>query len=251
MKQEHISLRQAAEHWQRCPHEELPRAFYAYNTDLQQSERVVSYRLDDPHAVAALTGRAEKAGEFEFAIHLGLSRKRARRAIPNTPAFQLFIQVLTGQGDDPESCYPLRWVPDSQFGKRNALRVESGPNAIPGASAYLFTQAWRELPYDQLAEPFTGSIRELGRRVKTYTHPTTVSRSIHADLLGRGNGHLTVHLGTGLAVWDHPFGFRPVVEIGGSVGEKQQLRSSRLEDDGAMGEESYYDFGSPNPPGDH
>jgi hypothetical protein len=241
---------QAAENWQRCPYEELPRAFNAYNKELMQSERVMTYRLSDLKALSALTADCKSREAFRFVIHLGLRSRKPRRTIPNTPDFQLFIQVLTDKEDEPNDCHPLEWVPNSQFGKRTARSTESGVNAIPGASAYLFAQAWRELPHEKLAMPFTGSIRELGRRVKSFTHSAPVSQSIRADLLGREDRTITVHLGVGLAVYDHPFAFRPVVEVSTHPDGRYKKRNhkSGLEEDS---DDSFYDFSMPDPPSDH
>lgn len=251
MKNTAPRLAQAAENWQRCPHEALPRAFYAYNTELQQSERVVTYRLREAEAIAALTDRLARTEQPRFVIHLGLAGKKPRLVIPTVPAFQLFVQVLDGKAEGPEHYVQLEWVPNSQFGKRAAGSTESGPNAIPGASALLFAQAWRQLPYERLADPFTASLRELGRRVKAYVHSEPVSRSIQADLLGEGVKTLTVHLGAGLAVWEHPFAFRPVVEVGtnlGADGQQPYERDMSNPENGGPDGSSYYDFSVPEPP---
>lgn len=242
MHRENVSVQQAAENWQRCLPEELPRAFYAYNREDRQSERVVTYRLPDREVLTKLTARAQELEHFQFVIHLGLRDRKPRRRIPGQPDFMLFVQLRGVDAGAEEEGYPLEWVPNSHFGKRNAANTESGRNAIPGAGAYLFTQAWRELPYRDLAEPFTASVRELGRRVKSYVHTVEVSQTIHASLLGEENNGLTIHLGVGGAVWDHPFAFRPVVEVSG------RFSGADEPENGDMGEGSYYDFADPEPP---
>jgi len=60
-------------------------------------------------------------------------------------------------------------------------------------------------------------------------------------------------LGRGLAVWVHPFSFRPVIEVKGAV-DKGEYRVTPMnatgltngDDDG----DSFYDYGFPDPPGE-
>lgn len=251
MKQPSPSLEQAAENWQRCVQDELPRAFYAYSAELRQSERVVTYRLAGQDNISAFTEAARKSEKFQFAIHLGLRTPKLSRRIPEEPAFILFIQFRVAGNEGPkDNCFALEWVPNSKLSARNADRTSSSGNAITPASAYLFTQAWLELPYDELDQPFVADLRFPGRRVKSYIHSLACSECIKMDFLKDESIELTVHMGTGTAIWEHPFSFRPVIELSKPTEDvPRPLRFSPGPADGDSVEDSFYDFADPEPPG--
>jgi hypothetical protein len=247
-----ISVQKAAEHWQRCRQEDLPRAFYAYDSKEQQGERVVSYRLQGDD-LQKLIAQAEKGKEgFKFVVHLGLYPGELNGTLTDEPAFALYLQVYEKEGDWQNGCIELNWAANSRFSTNMDSGSRSGKNAIPSASAYLFIYSWLEKDEPDLALPFTAASRVMGQRVKAYIFSPAESRSILLDLQASTQDYLEIHLGNGLAVWDHPFSFRPVMDVPGVVpkGESRKqpvpVNATGLTDDDG---DSYYDFGMPHPPG--
>lgn len=240
----------AAEWWQRCRQEELRRAFYAFDEDKQQSERAVSYRLAGKDNIEALIKEVENPEQFHFIVHLGLRGQDVQGPILDTPPFLLYLQASNGADDWQQNCFELSWVKDSRFSRLMEDGTDSGQNAIPAASAYLFVQAWLELPEVALAVPFSAASRVMGQRVKAYSFSMAESHSIYLDLTNSKKYCLDVHLGKGMAVWDHPFSFRPVLEVRGAVTDLAQ-RTRPVNATGLTNPEgdSFYDFGQPIPPG--
>lgn len=244
-----IPVADAAENWQRCRQEDLPRAFYAYDDEEKQGERVVSYRLKKGD-VKKLTKQASNGGSFQFIVHLGLYPGDMGGRITNDPAFALYLQVLNEDNKWQENCLELVWAENTRFSASDE-NSNSKANAIPAASAYLFVHSWLEMEESELDRPFTAATRVMGKRVKAYIFSAAESLSILQDLKNSSKGQLLIHLGSGLAVWDHPFSFRPVMEVPGAVSMCDPLppvprnATGLTNDDG----DSFYDFGRPHPPG--
>lgn len=246
-------VKQLAENWQRCRQEELPGLFYAYDSKEEHSERIVTYRMARENLKAFYSGVPVKK-EFKFIVHLGLKTNHYSESIPATPAFVLMIQAYVEGADWQKGCYPLKWDPNSRFSKGAEDNSSSEANAIPAAGAYLFVQSWLETPEAHLAEPFTAVSHVLGRRVKSYVFSPTESKSIYEDLANSVDKDgcpigLDIHLGRGLAVYDHPFSFRPVIEVKKAVdvnntGKVYRNATGLTNDEG----DSFYDFGLPIPP---
>ena len=235
-----------AEAWQRCRQEDLPRAFYAYKDG--RSQRAVTFRLKD---FADLQAEVPKSGDFQFVVHLGLHPDRLGKGIGKKPAFTLFIQVVRKGAGYGNKGYELAWTAKSRFSKGLEQGPTSGLNAIPAASAYLFVHSWLETPEVYLSDPFLAATRNLGERVKAYLFAPAESRSIANDL-GKGATGLDIHLGNGMAVWQHPFSFRPVIEVKRTLGKDYAPASDQLprNTSGMTNDEgdSFYDFGYPDPP---
>lgn len=240
-----------AQNWQRCRQEELPGLFYAYDEVEHQSERIVTYRLaGDPLKDFYESIPAKKA--FKLIVHLGLQADHYPESIPESPAFMLLIQSSVKSSDWQEGCFPMKWEANSRFSKGAEDDSSSEKNAIPAAGAYLFVQSWLETPESLLAVPFTAVSHVLGRRVKAYVFSPTESRSIYDDMtrsMASNMPCVDIHLGRGLAVYDHPFSFRPVIEVKNAVDPKNPGSVARnatglTNDDG----DSFYDFGAPIPP---
>lgn len=240
-----------AQNWQRCRQEELPGLFYAYDEVDRQSERIVTYRMAGDQFRAFYDSVPAKK-EFKLIVHLGLRANHYSEAIPESPAFSLIIQSYVKDSDWQEGCFSLDWEANSRFSSGAEDGSSSEKNAIPAAGAYLFVQSWMETPEAHLAEPFTAVSHVLGRRVKAYVFSPTESRSIYDDMtnsLASKKPCLDIHLGRGLAVYDHPFSFRPVIEVKNAVDFKNPGSVARnatglTNDDG----DSFYDFGTPIPP---
>ncbi len=252
MKTKSKNVAKAAEHWQRCRQEDLPRAFYAYDDEENQSERVVTFRLKGEQNIERLLKEIKDPQNFKFIVHLGLGNADLSAPIPSTPAFELYLQVYNEKGDWQENCVQLAWEKNARFSKAMEDGTDSGTNAIPAASAYLFVQSWLEMPEFALAKPFTAATRVMGQRVKAYIFSPEESLSILQDIKNSSKNIVDIHLGSGLAVWDHPFSFRPVVEVQGAVNLKDnEVRTTPMNATGLLNEDgdSYYDFAKPCPPG--
>ncbi|MEM6769768.1 MAG: hypothetical protein AAF597_04200, partial [Bacteroidota bacterium] len=212
-KQTRKTVRKLAENWQRCRIADLPALFSAYDEDQAQTERVVTYRLD-ADSLTSLLKEANNGEDFRFVVHLGITDGHLSPQVPKTPPFVLLIQVLRKAEDFQRNCYALTWAEDSRF--TDPMQTDSGINAIPAASAYLFVYSWLETPAAALPNAFESVAHEQDCRVKTYSFSTAESRSIKNDIarsLASGNASLLLHLGKGIAVKGHPFSFRPVLEV--------------------------------------
>lgn len=253
-------VKQNAKNWQCRRQEDLAAAFYAYDTEEKQQERVVSFRLDHDK-LAALKASVPFDEAFELVVYLGLRNKKASKTVRKKPDFVLYLEVLTKGSKPQRNCYELTWVKNGRFSTTFQDDTNSGKNAIPGASAYLFVQSWLQTPEAELALPFTAATRVLGTRVKSYRFSAAESVSIMADVetsLAATKGkkkdkavaHLDIHLGSGMAVWAHPFSFRPVLEVKHGADPLATRAAvpfvSRLVNDSG---DSFYDYSYPDPPG--
>jgi hypothetical protein len=246
-----------AENWQRCRQEDLPALFYAYDRKESQGERIVTFRLEK-EVLKELYNGVSNLDNLEFVVHLGMTDERITEQIPDSPAFILLIQSLEQKSDLQENCFLLNWAPNGRFTNSEEDDPTSGKNAIPAASAYLFVMSWMETPEQDLAMPFTAVSHVLGKRVKNYRFSNAESVSIYEDIgrsLKNKVSYLDIHLGNGLAVYDHPFSFRPVIEVKNAVqvnkkGElKKPLVGHRLATGLTNGTgDSFYDFSNPEPP---
>ncbi|MFK8161575.1 MAG: hypothetical protein AB8H12_03845 [Lewinella sp.] len=248
-----------AQNWQRCRQEELPGLFYAYDDTESQSERLVTFRLER-EALNQLYDSVNNTDTLQFIVHLGVTHKSLPERIPEVPTFLLMLQVWEKEGDLLENCYPLRWAPNGRFTNAEENDPLSGKNAIPAASAYLFVMSWMETPEEDLAMPFTAVSHVLGKRVKRYRFSNAESVSIFEDIgrslsSGKKLSYLDVHLGNGLAVYDHPFSFRPVIEVKNAVevDKRGRMKNEEFVARNATGSlngtgDSFYDFGQPDPP---
>lgn len=248
-RQSRKTVQKLAENWQRCRVDDLPGLFSAYDVKQAQTERVVTYRLD-PDSLAELLKDTKEEGNYKFVVHLGLIKNHYSVEVPTNPPFVLLIQVLRKASDFQRNCYALTWASDSRF--TDPLQTDSGINAIPAASAYLFVYSWLETPAYELSEAFESVAHEQDCRVKSYSFSSDESRSIRNDIersLKTGNPSLLLHLGKGIAVKGHPFSFRPVLEVENAVQPAKPGKTARnatglTDDDG----NSYYDFSLPHPP---
>lgn len=245
----------AATAWQRLRPEELPGIFYAYDADSGHSERVVTYALEHK-ALARLAEHAQPSPDFAFVVHLGVETDRLSREIPETPAFTLFLQPVNEKTDGPDyrHCEELSWEANGRFSTIDPTDSNSPREAIPAAAAYLFVRSWQELPEPELAQPFTATNRVLGERVRSFRFSNEESLTMLADIrtsLDSDRPGLAVHLGNGIAIWSHPFSFRPVVEIRGAVTDDHApLPNGRRVSGLSNGDgDSFYDFSYPDPPG--
>lgn len=241
-----------AERWQRCLAQNLPDLFYAFidGDGLNFSARLVTYRLEGKQLEQFyLLASMGKATDLRLIVHLGLKKDYLSDEIPKQPHFSLMIQPYFKQKDWQSGCFALNWTADSRF--NIGPGVNSGPNAIPAAGAYLFVHSWMELPEEDLHLPFESTTHALGRRVQAYIFSNAESLSILADVkrsIKSGVKCLDIHLGNGMAVYSHPFSFRPVIEVKGGApqrAEKRNRKVSGMEDDDG---DSYYDYGGPIPP---
>lgn len=253
MKKEKTDVKKRARTWQLTRSEDLPRAFYAYDDVEERSERVVTYRLSKKQIVRLVKEATATKGSFHFVVHLGMYDLDLHGPISDTPAFTMFMQVLKKNSDWQERCEEATWAKNARFSTINPAGTGSEAQAIPAAGAFLFVHSWREMPEAHLARPFTAATRVLGERVQAYAFSKDESQSILLDLqssLSSKKCYLDIHLGNGLAVWVHPFSFRPVLEVSNATKADKKRDFSRNVtglsdgDDGS----SFYDYGVPIPP---
>lgn len=248
-----------AENWQRCRQEDLPALFYAYDKTENQGERIVTFRLDK-NTLQELYDGVTNTDTLQFIVHLGMTEESIPQQIPDVPPFVLLLQASEQRKDFQENCFLLDWAPNGRFTTSEENDPTSGKNAIPAASAYLFVMSWMETPEEDLAMPFTAVSHVLGKRVKNYRFSNVESQSIYEDIgrsLKNKVSYLDIHLGNGLAVYDHPFSFRPVIEIKNAVdltkkGKVKKPVTGARNATGLTNEngDSFYDFGQPEPPPD-
>lgn len=244
-------MKALAENWQRCRQEELPGLFQAYDAKEAQSERVVTFRMKKS-MLRDLYAKAKKTDGLKFIVHLGLADDHYSDLLPEVPPFGLFLQAYHSKSEYQHDCYPLAWEPNSRFTTSMEEETGSEANAIPAASAYLFVMSWLEMAEEDLTVPFTAVSHVLGKRVRAYVFSEVESQSILNDIehsLTSKPSWLDIHLGNGLAVYDHPFSFRPVIEVKNAVDTNNPGKISRnatglTNDEG----DSFYDFGQPVPP---
>lgn len=243
------AVRELAENWQRCRSEDVASLFSAYDVKQAQTERVVTYKLKRK-AFERLYTHAVNGNNPRLIVHLGLQKDHYSVRVPTEPPFVLMIEALHEISEYQKNCEILEWEPNSKFDDPDG--AESGENAIPPASAYLFVQSWLETPLEELADVFQSIEHEQDRRVKAYVFSEEESASIISDMansLESNAGELYLHLGDGLAVKGHPYSFRPVLEVVSAVNPKKPGKTPRnvtglADDDG----NSYYDFSRPVPP---
>ncbi|TXF91628.1 hypothetical protein FUA23_00135 [Neolewinella aurantiaca] len=264
IEREHIAVEDAVKNWQRCRQEDLPRAFYAYDDEECQSERVVTYRIgredmEDLISNVVTNEEGMPTKDFHFKIHLGLRKDLLTDEIPEYPAFTLFMQALNhypakGQqlcADDYAGSVELIWEKNSRFSETMGEGTESDKNALSAAGAYLFIHSWMELPEEVLAEPFTAVSKVLGKRVRSYRFAEAESASIYQDILNSLKSDapmLDVHMGNGMAVWQHPFSFRPVIEVKDVLKNAESPRMAGINSTANSEGDTFYDFGGPEPP---
>ncbi|SEP59683.1 hypothetical protein [Neolewinella agarilytica] len=241
-----------AENWQRCRTEDIPGLFQGYDTEQEQCERLVTFKMNKDALKAFQSTIKAGSDELRFIVHLGLLHNDFPAKVPKKPAFQLFIQALYGKKDWHKNCFPLEWDSNGKFSQGRDESTNNGAEAISAASAYLFVHSWMETFTEDLALPFESVSHDLDRRVKAYQFSNAESKAIAADL-GTPDASakgLYIHLGRGLAVARHPFSFRPVIDVAGpqranSAPEVFANATGLLDGDG----DSFYDFGAPIPPG--
>jgi hypothetical protein len=246
-----------AENWQRCRQENLPALFYAYDEKESQGERIVTFRLDRDK-LQELYDDVTDQGSLQFIVHLGMTDESIPEQIPDIPPFVLLLQASEKKTDFQANCFLLNWAPNGRFTTYEESDPTSGENAIPAASAYLFVMSWMETAEEDLAMPFTAGSHVLGKRVKNYRFSNAESISIYKDIkatLKSDLPRLDIHMGNGLAVYDHPFSFRPVIEVRNAVNvdENGSLVEPTTNGRSATGlvngyGDSFYDFGAPEPP---
>ncbi|WP_020569962.1 hypothetical protein [Neolewinella persica] len=243
--------------WQQVRQELLPSLFCAYDTQENQSERLVTFRMNANDLQKFYEGVSDLK-KLELIVHLGVTQEDVPNRIPEIPIFTLFIQTSEKKDDFQKKCFQLEWAPNARFTNGEEDDANSGRNAIPAASAYLFVMSWMETPEKDLALPFTAVSHVLGKRVKNYRFSNVESRSIFEDIkqsLKSGAPGLDIHLGNGLAVYDHPFSFRPVIEVKNAVkvDKNGRVKNKAMVARNATGllngsGDSFYDFGLPEPP---
>lgn len=239
--------------WQRCSPDHLPSLFYAFDDDPTQlqTERIVTFFLDAGQMKAIKSRVDADKKNLRFLVYLGLKDGYldAVNTAPSDPYFIPMLQVRTDANVPENNVFATSWDPEPSFPTNPNESVESGVNAIPGAGAFLFVHYWLETAHADLGLPFESTAYQLGRRVKAFRFQHEESLDMAAQITtalaeGGEKARLCIHLGRGITVSTHPYGFRPIVQITSGVSNDPDSGSSG--DDGG----SFYDFSNPIPPND-
>lgn len=225
--------------WQTCLPQQLPDAFYAFDKVDQQSERLVTTFLEGK-ALMNFLNIAKQTKGAQLIVYLGLDRSNLGEQIEDEPAFQLIVQVHGANVGENENCFLMEWEPNPLFPTNPYHPVTSGPDAIPSAAAYLFVLSWLETPFEELGDVFESSATLLGKRAKSYTFSVEESKDIFVALGDGNDTRLSIHLGKGLTVYQHPIPFRPIVE----AGPHTEVKLRKMDDGG----NSFFDFSNVCPP---
>ncbi|MEL7119933.1 MAG: hypothetical protein AAFO07_10840 [Bacteroidota bacterium] len=222
------------EAWQRCNPNHVPNLFYAFNEENTQTERVVSYKLGMEEVQ-----QLRKLNPSEIRIHMGCRSGIDDSNVQQIPPFAPILQAYKSGLNKYENCLSLKWDPTPSFLTKDLFSVNSGVDQIPPEAAYLFILAWLECSYSDLANPFEAITTNLVKRVKFYSFEQEETKEIIKSINRMPDGaYLYIHLGVGISVRQHPFSFRPVLQV-------VPLESS-FDDDGDDGD--FYDFSNPCPP---
>ncbi|MTB52523.1 hypothetical protein [Lewinella sp. W8] len=232
--------------WQRCRSEDLPGLFYAYDQAENQTERIVSFFLDHKQVKELKRRTKSLKGTPYYLVYLGLEKGYDGEFAPEDPHFKPILQVRDQDSDQYTNGFLLQWDADPSFPTNPNESIESGPDAISGAAAFLFAHHWLETRHEDLGVPFESNAYMLGRRVKAYRFSNQESQEITKSIANFGDNpvRVYVHLGRGISVSTHPFSFRPVLQVKPDVGDDPRKKRLADEDD----DTSYYDFSQPIPP---
>lgn len=256
-----VPFEQAVVDWQRLRVEDIPRAFYGYDNEESRSERVVTYALDKEGMTSLRKSfkqarKQAKERKKNNSVHLvavlGINRNHLTEEIADYPAFTLYLRVRIYRDEYVGEPVMLNWDANGRFSRINPVNANSAQNAIPAAGAFLFVHSWKQTPERELANPFVAAAGVvLGERVRDYMFSAAETLSIFEDVsasLDSKQPALAIHLGNSIAIAQHPFSFRPVLEVtnAGGKGGKQldQLVSVFIDESG----NNYYDYSSPEPP---
>lgn len=237
------------ETWQTTLPDNLPTLFYAFDETQSQTERVAGFRITDQDQFKLLLDSKPE----RLRIHLGANPDYDSNIVPSYPAVQFFIEGLKSKGETVT--LQFEWDPNPPFLEKGAYGQDSGPNEIPVDGAILFAQAWLETPYDSIRDAFEGAdSRNLVQRVKSYTFQEDETASIITQLEKyTGDVQLNLYLGNSIPVTNHPFGFRPVLEVRPVPfipAEKTKAKASKKDNNGGGGGDgsTFFDFSNPCPP---
>jgi hypothetical protein len=221
------------ESWQRCAPNQVPNLFYAFNADNDQTERVVSYRIDNGSINKLL-----KIKPDNLIVRMACRPGTDFDQIQEKPPFVPILEAYEKGNKKFENCFLMQWDPEPPFLDDDERSNLSGIDQIPPEGAYLFIIAWLEYQYSQLGKPFEGIAPNLVKRVKSYIFNSAETAEILKNLEeGTENKVLYIHMGIGISVQQHPFSFRPVLQVHDESGTEG-------DDDG----DSFFDFSNPCPP---
>lgn len=232
--------------WQTCLHRDVPGLFLAFDSVNVQTERVVTFTLDNAstsEVIKIAKALVVKNKNPRFLIHLGLKEGYLSENKIGDPHFTLFLQIRDDNTPIYDNCFELKWEANPSFPTNAYQSPLSGKDAIPGAGAFLFVHRWLETPFRDLAMVFEATAYNLGRRIKGFRYANEDTLPILAEM-ERENANQTglvcIHLGSGITVNSHPYAFRPIMQIT----QKLTTASGLLIGDGG----SFYDFAGPIPP---
>ncbi len=244
--------------WQVYPFAELPRLFYVFDSDGDQSERIAAFNLADEDGQELVT-MAEKLGvkspsdnpdqeiaDVQLTVHFGVTSLDPIRSAPEEARIQLLVNLYDGKNKTYSETFAMTWWsnPPLPGNGRQEIDDENPVDALPAAGAYLFVYSWLQKPQAELGLPFEANGGFLGKRVKNYSFLPHETAQIIARLKNRDTSRLSVFMGIGPSILSHPFSFRPIIECRDPSSNETKL----LAGGGGGGSNPFYDYSKPEPP---
>ena len=241
------------ENWQKCLPEKLVNLFYGYNTISKQTEKAVSFKIND---ISVFTEAISTCTASKLSIHLGCDSEGNQSAISDIPSFSPTLQ-LSGNCNN---YFSTEWDSNPPFLQQPKL----GPGnlaygGIPVSGAYLFVYSWMKLPDSHLAGAFQALANSSNVRVKSYIYDQLTTDAIRMKVIEPGMDLISAYVHLGYAEGNpvfNPFGFRPVLELHFEEVESLKIsnnflpkaRGASLVRNADLSYSYFYDFSSPCPP---
>lgn len=243
------NIRTALRNWQLAKSERLGDLFYVYDSDQEQTEKIVTFQLDGTDlkkfvkAAKSIAYKKKSIQEnFRFMIRLGLDDGYLQSpTFPTKPFFRIFLQPINGNLNSTEECFEFGWNPNPNLAPQLWQNTGSTKDAISGAAAFLFVHSWLESSQGDTDTIFTSFDAQVPKRVRAYLYSKEESQIIlgKAEKAASTKGALCLHLGRGPRVSSHPVEFRPILEVANGP------NTSAADSD----DDAFFDFTLPIPPG--
>lgn len=240
--------------WQKILPTQIPNLFYAYDETQERTEKVVSYKLSQ-EGVERLQQLDPEKQNYELSFILASKKPSRSRTVNNSPTFAPVLAIdLTPDSKDAQlEYYELEWERNPHFldsSENHAVR--SGIDAIPAAGAFLFIYNWLRQSAYQINQVFEYDLFSELKRVRAYTYIVDETKKIIADIQKEHDPsteiNVYIHLGVGLSVEDHPFSFRPVIEVHPKATKAKGKTRTKEDVFIELTSSSFFDFSRPCPP---
>lgn len=226
------------ESWATCLTNDLPDLFSAYNEVKGTAQRVFVYAIQADAIIKTLPRKIYEASYPKFKIHMACNPKLPKDRINNVPRFFPILNVVLPDANDTSYYFAMHW--DKDYVMEEKTPNHQGLQArIDRQTLHEFLLGWCICKHNELAKPFEGLSNYVQQRVNHY-HFKDDAKEIYDDLIALPSpDFIRVFLGVGHPHRgnDHPFQFRPILQIG-----KEEASTSN------NGGSSQYEFSTPCPP---